>query len=59
VFDTSFKFSFLDWQSVQASENKMQSLNQWMESLQNKTEKFHHALKVLDQNKGSNRAEEN
>nr|XP_025139024.1 killer cell lectin-like receptor 6 isoform X3 [Bubalus bubalis] len=40
-----------DFQSVQESESKMKSFNQWNESFQNKEEKFIQIQKLLDQNK--------
>nr|XP_020143339.1 C-type lectin domain family 1 member A-like [Microcebus murinus] len=46
-------FAYQYFQSVQASESKMKSLNQWIESFQNKAENFLQVPKVLDQNKGN------
>ncbi|XP_057560114.1 C-type lectin domain family 1 member B-like [Hippopotamus amphibius kiboko] len=44
-------FGYQYFQSVQESENKMKSLNQWIESLQNKKENFLQVQKALDRNK--------
>uniref|UniRef100_A0A8C3WR49 C-type lectin domain-containing protein n=1 Tax=Catagonus wagneri TaxID=51154 RepID=A0A8C3WR49_9CETA len=41
----------LDFQSVQESESKMKTYNQWIESFQNKDENFLQVQKALDQNK--------
>ncbi|XP_013843836.1 C-type lectin domain family 12 member B-like isoform X2 [Sus scrofa] len=40
-----------DFQSVQESQSKMKSFNQWNESFQNKDENFLQVQKALDQNK--------
>uniref|UniRef100_A0A8C4MDN8 C-type lectin domain-containing protein n=1 Tax=Equus asinus TaxID=9793 RepID=A0A8C4MDN8_EQUAS len=39
------------FQSVQSSESKLKSLNQWIESFQNRAETFLQVQKVLDENK--------
>ncbi|XP_040091103.1 killer cell lectin-like receptor 6 [Oryx dammah] len=44
-------FGYQYFQSVQESESKMKSLNQWIESFENKEEIFLQVQKVLDQNK--------
>lgn len=44
-------FGYHYFQSVQESESKMKSLNQWIESFENKEEIFLQVQKVLDQNK--------
>ncbi|KAJ1062332.1 hypothetical protein K5549_012813 [Capra hircus] len=44
-------FGYHYFQSVQESESKMKSLNQWIESFENKEETFLQVQKVLDQNK--------
>lgn len=49
----------LDFQSVQESESKMKSFNQWNESFQNKEKKFIQVQKLLDQNKGNFRTRTN
>uniref|UniRef100_A0A8C9A957 C-type lectin domain-containing protein n=1 Tax=Prolemur simus TaxID=1328070 RepID=A0A8C9A957_PROSS len=51
VFYTCFEFLFLDFQSVQASESKLKSLNQWIESFQSKAGNVFQVPEVLDQNK--------
>ena len=50
---THLEFSFLDFQSVQSSESKLKSLNQWIESFQNRAETLLQVQKVLDENKGN------
>uniref|UniRef100_A0A4W2HGH0 Killer cell lectin-like receptor 5 n=1 Tax=Bos indicus x Bos taurus TaxID=30522 RepID=A0A4W2HGH0_BOBOX len=45
-------FGYQYFQSVQESESKMKSFNQWNESFQNKEKKFIQVQKLLDQNKG-------
>lgn len=47
-----WEFLFLDFRTVEASATKM-IFQEWIESLQNKTEKFLKIQKVLDQNKGN------
>ncbi|XP_010856962.1 PREDICTED: killer cell lectin-like receptor 5 [Bison bison bison] len=44
-------FGYQYFQSVQESESKMKSFNQWNESFQNKEKKFIQVQKLLDQNK--------
>ncbi|XP_027450465.1 NKG2-D type II integral membrane protein-like isoform X1 [Zalophus californianus] len=44
-------FGYQYFQTVEASASKMKIFHEWIESLQNKTEKFLKIQKVLDQNK--------
>ncbi|XP_006167235.2 natural killer cells antigen CD94-like [Tupaia chinensis] len=44
-------FGYQYFQSVQASESKLKSLNQWIDSFQNKAESFLQAQQVSSQNK--------
>ncbi|XP_070350482.1 C-type lectin domain family 12 member B-like [Equus asinus] len=44
-------FGYQYFQSVQSSESKLKSLNQWIESFQNRAETFLQVQKVLDENK--------